>query len=58
MTFLRALGSELANTYATRIWEKLRTVCIKDGRYGALVLEPLLLGAGEMKYIDPLSSAY
>ena len=49
------LGSELANIYAMCIREKLRTLCIKEGRrYGALVLEPLLLGAGGMKFIDPL----
>jgi dethiobiotin synthetase/adenosylmethionine--8-amino-7-oxononanoate aminotransferase len=49
------LGSELAKTYATCIREKLRALCIEEGRrYGALVLEPLLLGAGGMKFIDPL----
>ena len=49
------LGSELANTYATCIREKLRALCVDDdSRYGALVLEPLLLGAGGMKFIDPL----
>lgn len=49
------LGSKLANTYATRIREKLRALCVDEGRrYGALVLEPLLLGAGGMKFIDPL----
>lgn len=49
------MGSELANTYATCIREKLRALCIeKRRRYGALVLEPLLLGAGGMKFIDPL----
>jgi hypothetical protein len=41
------LGSELANTYATGIREKLKVLCVEEGRrYGALVLEPLLLGAG------------
>ena len=49
------LGSELANTYATRIREKLRALCVEEGRrYGALVMEPLLLGAGGMMFIDPL----
>ena len=49
------LGSKLANIYATRIREKLRALCVDEGRrYGALVLEPLLLGAGGMKFIDPL----
>jgi dethiobiotin synthetase/adenosylmethionine--8-amino-7-oxononanoate aminotransferase len=41
------LGSELANTYATAIREKLKMLCVEEGRrYGALVLEPLLLGTG------------
>ena len=49
------LGGELANIYATRIRDKLWTLCVEEGRrYGALVLEPLLLGAGGMKFIDPL----
>ena len=49
------LSSELANTYATCIREKLRALCVEEGRrYGALVMEPLLLGAGGMLFIDPL----
>ena len=49
------MRSKLANTYARRIRKKLRALCVDDDRrYGALVLEPLLLGAGGMKFIDPL----
>ena len=49
------LSSELAKTYAKRIQEKLRVLCVEEGRrYGALVMEPLLLGAAGMKFIDPL----
>ena len=49
------LGSKLANTYARRIRGRLRALCVEEGRrFGALVLEPLLLGAGGMKFIDPL----
>lgn len=48
------LASPLAQTYRVHIEETLAKL-VKSGRkFGAVVLEPMCLGAGGMAFVDPL----
>ncbi|EJU04875.1 hypothetical protein DACRYDRAFT_75853 [Dacryopinax primogenitus] len=48
------LSSPLAGHYRTEIERTLRR-CVEQGqKFGALLLEPLLMGAGGMIFVDPL----
>ena len=48
------LRSPLAKTYHTYIQDKLKFLQIQGQKFGALVLEPLVMGAGGMVFVDPL----
>ncbi|GAA5974287.1 hypothetical protein JCM11641_006713 [Rhodosporidiobolus odoratus] len=52
----RALSDPLAQRYRQEIEEELQTRMSKgDGiRFGALILEPVVMGAGGMIFVDPL----
>lgn len=42
-------------TYEEYIVSTLRRLCVEEGRkFGALILEPVLMGAGGMIFVDPL----
>jgi len=48
------LRSSLAETYRTYIQDQLKFLEIRGQKFGALVLEPLVMGAGGMIFVDPL----
>lgn len=48
------LGSDLASTYRKYIYNILRNLASSKQELSALVLEPLVLGAGGMIFVDPL----
>ncbi len=48
------LQTPLATTYHTYIQNSLEELRNKGQKFGALVLEPLLMGAGGMTFVDPL----
>ncbi|KAG5463622.1 MAG: pyridoxal phosphate-dependent transferase, partial [Olpidium bornovanus] len=49
------LDSPTAKVYRTHVQSALSRLTEKDGRkFGALVIEPVLLGSGGMKLVDPL----
>ena len=49
------LGSSLARLYRLHISSTLEDLVRKQGRaFGALVIEPILMGAGGMIFVDPL----
>jgi dethiobiotin synthetase/adenosylmethionine--8-amino-7-oxononanoate aminotransferase len=47
-------GSELEKSYRTFIQTYLKNCEIKGSQIGALLIEPLMLGAGGLKFIDPI----
>ncbi|PWY99442.1 PLP-dependent transferase [Testicularia cyperi] len=51
----RLQSDPLAQVYAKMIRSKLEQLIVEQGRkFGALVLEPLVMGAGGMVFVDPL----
>ncbi|EEB05651.1 adenosylmethionine-8-amino-7-oxononanoate aminotransferase [Schizosaccharomyces japonicus yFS275] len=48
------VNSHLAKQYASFIGEKVRTAMQQGHQFGALVIEPLVVGAGGMLFVDPL----
>jgi bifunctional dethiobiotin synthetase / adenosylmethionine---8-amino-7-oxononanoate aminotransferase len=48
------LGSDLDNCYGAFIRAYLDESEKKESQIGALLMEPLMLGAGGLKFIDPL----
>lgn len=47
-------SSKLAEKYAEHIRRKLQHLSMQGQRFGALMLEPVVLGAGGMLFVDPL----
>ncbi|CCG84650.1 protein of unknown function [Taphrina deformans PYCC 5710] len=50
----RRRGSEVARVYGTWIRTQLEAALDRGQRFGALIFEPILLGAGGMVFVDPL----
>ncbi|EST05206.1 Aminotransferase class-III [Kalmanozyma brasiliensis GHG001] len=51
----RLRSDPLVEVYRTSIRDQLRMLTVEQGRkFGALVLEPLVMGAGGMVFVDPL----
>ncbi|KAI9140832.1 pyridoxal phosphate-dependent transferase [Paraphysoderma sedebokerense] len=47
-------SSSLASRYRTFIWESLHKQVLNGQNFGTLIMEPVLMGAGGMIFVDPL----